>query len=174
VIIEMTHSPNLEAAMVAAAPAAAATEAEAAVTLAGIAIDRSFAPIALPHPSFTFGNLEMAASPRALQTSTYIVRGQVDETQIASLSQLVDNERVLGVFADSAVAPCVTCATSPPVGSHTTVEHLLCVPALQAKGLDGTGVLVAIVDTGFNVDYLRGLGKATGFNQALSWTANPE
>jgi hypothetical protein len=172
VIVEMKHSFNLEAAMTTAAPAVAAPEMMAAAGIAGIAIDESFIPIALPHPSIGFASLEAAVSPRGLQTSTYIVRGEIDDAQLDTLPQLIDHERVLGVFADSMVAPCITCASSAPVGGDANVEALLCVPAFHAKGLDGTGVLVAVVDTGFNVNYLRGRGKPAAFDPTLSWTAN--
>ena len=44
---------------------------------------------------------------------------------------------------------------------------------MKTKGMDGSGVLVAIVDTGVNMAYLNSRGKTPGFNAALSWSPNP-
>jgi subtilisin family serine protease len=56
------------------------------------------------------------------------------------------------------------------MGTDTDVERLLCVPRLKECGMDGSGVLVAIVDTGVNVSYLNSHGKNPTFDATRSWT----
>ncbi len=59
------------------------------------------------------------------------------------------------------LSPCLpTCGSSKPVGTIQTVRTKLDVPTLQANGLDGTGVGLAIVDSGIYVRRIqRLLGK---------------
>jgi subtilisin family serine protease len=56
-----------------------------------------------------------------------------------------------------------------PVGSDRAVEELLRVDELRRRGMDGAGVRVVIVDTGFNCTYLRSKGKTPAFDADLSW-----
>jgi hypothetical protein len=55
--------------------------------------------------------------------------------------------------------PYLICPGSPPMCTDTEAERLLCVPELKECGMDGSGVLVAVVDTG-NVSYLISHGKS--------------
>lgn len=170
VMIEMTHTTNLEAAV---RPRMTTAEVAPLLRTRGITIDAAFVPVELPPPGARRSNLESLFAPR--EASTYIVRGSVDEAEIDGLAAPGNDPSVVGVFSDPPIAPfqMPTCAGSAPVGTAASVETLLCVPALQARGLDGTGVLVAIVDTGFNLAYLRARGKRSTFDATLSWSADP-
>jgi hypothetical protein len=58
------------------------------------------------------------------------------------------------------LSPCLpTCGSSKPVGATQTVRTKLDVPTLQANGLDGTGVGLAIVDSGI---YVRRIQRLLG------------
>jgi Subtilase family len=58
------------------------------------------------------------------------------------------------------LSPCLpTCGTSKPVGTAQTVRTQLDVPALRANGLDGSGVGLAIVDSGI---YVRRIQRLLG------------
>lgn len=102
--------------------------------------------------------------------NTYIVRGEVDAKNLTEFEEeLKKDSAVVGVYADVMIEPQLICANSGPVGDSTTVENLLCVPKLKAKGLNGKGVYVAIVDTGVNMNFLNSKGKTPVFNSAWSW-----
>ncbi|MBK8501007.1 MAG: S8 family serine peptidase [Saprospiraceae bacterium] len=73
------------------------------------------------------------------------------------------------VYADVQIESQIICPGSPPLGSDSTVENLLKVPALKSCGMTGKGVKVAIVDTGVNMSYLNSQGKNPGFDAANSW-----
>ena len=55
------------------------------------------------------------------------------------------------------------------VHTRADVERLLCAPQMRRCGMDGKGVLVAIVDTGFNTAYLAARGKTLTLDAARSW-----
>ncbi len=80
---------------------------------------------------------------------------------------------VVGVFSDPNIEPCIICPGSLPLGDHKDVEALLCTSRMHKCGMDGSGVLVAIVDTGVNLAYLNSKGKTPSFNAAWSWTLQP-
>lgn len=102
--------------------------------------------------------------------STYIVRGEVDEENIIQFQEeMLAKEEVVGVFADVAIEPQLVCPGTGPVGTHLDVERLLCVPKMKSKGMDGSGVTIAIVDTGVNMAYLNAHGKTPNFNAGWSW-----
>jgi len=172
VMVEMKWTPALESAAT-ASPTAAPAAFAAGLTLGVVSLDATYAPVVLPHPSVPPGvTMEAAFGARAVETTTMIVRGDVDDAEIGQIANLVDGQQVVGVFADPFVAPFVTCAATGPVGTAATVAAGLCVPSLQARGLDGANVLVAIVDTGFNRAYLQAHGQAANFDASLSWAAN--
>lgn len=101
---------------------------------------------------------------------TYIIRGEVDAKDLEAFeAEAAKDNAVVGVYADVAIEPQLICANSAPVGNSTTVENLLCVSRMKAKGMDGSGVTVAIVDTGVNMSYLNSRGKTPNFNAAWSW-----
>lgn len=106
---------------------------------------------------------DLAVEPEA---STYIVRAEIDEEKT---DEIRANENVVEVFSDPVIEPTIVCPGSPPVGTDADVERLLCAAAMRSIGMDGLGVLVAIVDTGINMTYLNSRGKTPNFDAARSW-----
>lgn len=144
--------------------------------LPGLQIDPTFAPVAIPTVEFP----GLAATPASgLATladldsptyTSYIVRGQVEERDIDNLVNAAQgNSQIVGVYADPTIEVCPICPGDPAKGSATDVERLLCVERLRQAGMDGRGVLVAIVDTGINLAYLNAHGKSPSLDAARSW-----
>jgi subtilisin family serine protease len=74
-------------------------------------------------------------------------------------------------FSDPPVRAYRTCGTSRAVGDAADVRAKLDVQTLRANGLDGTGVAIAVVDTGIDLSYLaRALGTMPSVDAAFSWT----
>lgn len=176
VIVELKYNKDLAEVAFAAAPPADKTLDTAAVpTVAGVHFDTSFPPVNLPGltertamdaPYVSGAKFDVALAP---DESTYIVRADVDEDKISALA---DKKSVVGVYADVQIQPTLICPGSPPLGTDADVERLLCVPQLHRLRMDGSGVLVAIVDTGFNVAYLGAHGKPIAVDVARSWVPN--
>ena len=67
------------------------------------------------------------------------------------------------------LSPCLpTCGSSKPVGTTQTVRTRLDVPTLQANGLDGTGVGLAIVDSGIYLGRIQRLLGEVGAPTAVN------
>lgn len=183
VIVELAHTKKLESNFLAEAAGEESTlDAAAAPKLAAIKLDESYAPVALPalieHELEPAGEiydpLETVTVDETLESSTYLVRGTVAEEDLDTLVAEAEKSRaVVGVYADVSIEPMLVCPGSPAVGTDADVERLLCARRLHRCRLDGTGVLVAIVDTGVNVAYLNSKGKTPTFDSTRSWAANP-
>ncbi|MDX1998047.1 MAG: S8 family serine peptidase [Thermoanaerobaculia bacterium] len=177
VIVELRHQPSLAAAAFSTAPDAAKTLDPSSVPkIAGVSFDPTFAPAALPGlvertaetvPYVSGQRFDLSLEP---ESATYIVRATVDENKV---EQLAAHAAVVGVFADVEIQPTPICPGSPPLGNAADVERLLCTSALRAKGLDGTGVLLAIVDTGINLAHLAARGRPITLDAARSWVPGP-
>jgi subtilisin family serine protease len=176
VIVELKASSDLQAQAFAPGAGTAPLEVSAAPKIAGVSYDPDFSPVAVPgqvpreqsdSPYDTGALFDLALAP---DESTYIVRAEVDE---AKVDTLMGNAKVAGVFSDPIIEPCIVCPGSPAVGNDSDVERLLCAPAMHRIGMDGQGVLVAIVDSGINVDYLVAQGKTPTLDAARSWVPQP-
>ena len=78
---------------------------------------------------------------------------------------------VVGVFADPVVESSLTCGGDAPFGDWHDVERLLNVPGLHAEGLDGSGVTLAVLDTGINAAHVaRQLGRDVTLDAQRSWS----
>ncbi|MDM0020530.1 S8 family serine peptidase [Variovorax sp. J22R187] len=74
-------------------------------------------------------------------------------------------------FADPPVQPHLTCGTSRSIGNNVDVQTRLDTTTLRLNGLDGSGVAIAIVDTGIYAPHLeKALGFAFRKDGANSWT----
>lgn len=139
--------------------------------LPGVTLDNSFPVIPMPAPTetaaFAFTAARDSESPDA---QTYLVRGVIDDEELtASLNAAEEHPEIVAIYADPVIEPCITCISTPAVGTDRDVAKVLCVPQLAASGMDGTGVLLAIVDTGINLAYLRSHGLNPNFNATRSW-----
>jgi Subtilase family len=169
VIIELRGAPSTRR-------MAQSAEIRSLSTIANIKLDASFAPVPVPSgtpvPPEATEDIERAfgltMDRLAGEEQTYIVRGTLED-EPADIERLSAESAVVGVFADVAINPLITCGGSPAVGDDKRVEELLCVPKLKQAGLDGSGVCVAVVDTGINLAYLNSKGKFPSFDLALSW-----
>jgi len=172
VMVLLSHSQNL-ASM--AAEAADRLDMGVVPAVPGFVFDAGFAPVSLPgkKPRESTGSpFDLADSFEAderAESATYVVRGEGDERE---LERLAKQPGVVGVFADPVIEPTLVCGGGP-VGSDADVERLLCTATMRAARMDGSGVLVAIVDTGINMAYLASRGKTPTFDAARSWVPVP-
>jgi len=130
-------------------------------------IDTTFTPVPLGRKSADAGP-EMAAAGESEQ---YVLRGTIDSADIDRYGEARDGMRI---FADPAVGltqPAKpSCPGAPPHGTASTIRGLLRVDALQAQGLNGEGVAIAIVDTGINLAHLRRQGLAPRLDPHIHWS----
>jgi hypothetical protein len=182
VIVELSYSKRLHDSSVSgAAGEPSSLDSRSVPKLEGITLDDSYAPVELPRlvPRSETGDPHDVSPPLAIdespESASYLVRGTVaDEAGLAALRQSATaNSKVVQVFADVAIQPNIICPGSPALGSDADVEALLCTKRLRECKMDGSGVLVAIVDTGFNIEYLLSRGKRPNFDAARSWAWNP-
>ncbi len=101
------------------------------------------------------------------KSQRFILRGYVKADRTEIPHQIVGGL----VHADPPANLHRTCPTSAAVGDATSVQARLDTATLHRHGLDGTGVAIAIVDTGIFLPHLaKRLGHAPTFDQGNSWT----
>ncbi|MFC7446634.1 S8 family serine peptidase [Rhodococcus daqingensis] len=99
----------------------------------------------------------------------FVVRGFLELEEDEPIPFELDGRPV---NADPPIAPFLTCGGSPPLGTAADVSRNLNGSVLAQRGLDGSGVAVAIVDTGINLAHLRtALGGVPPIDPANSWMA---
>jgi hypothetical protein len=182
VILELAHTKKLESyGMAVMSGEETALDLGVSPKVDLLTYDESFAAVTMPHlftrdhPEGelfdTMAGFSFDARPEA---STYLVRGTVEEEALPQFEEEIQRKRsVVAFYSDTAIQPTIVCPGSAPVGDDSTVESLLCTPKLHRNGMDGKGVMVAVVDTGVNINYLNSQGKTPAFNQALSWAWDP-
>lgn len=153
---------------------AAPMDTAAVPDIPGVTIDISFPFVTIPErrPSRVEAEavVALAADFQMPEETTYLVRGVMDEDAAESaFAAAEEHPDVKAIFSDPVVEPCITCISTPAVGTAQDVAKVLCVPQMAARGMDGSGVLLAIVDTGINLDYLRSNGLNPNFNATRSW-----
>jgi hypothetical protein len=95
------------------------------------------------------------------------VRGFV-EASIEDPPQMLDG---YVVYNDPEIAPFLTCGGDAPVGTAQDVAAALNVSELLRRGLDGSRVAVAVLDSGINLTHLSSvIGFTPNFDAANSWT----
>lgn len=175
-MIQLRPSPDLVAAV--AEPGPSPSTADVAGGLPGVELDEGFTPIALPRPvpAVAGGDPLSLNQPLdfslAAEDATVLVRGTISDDELATRVALLPTMRadVVGVFADPVIESSLTCGGDAPVGDWRDVERLLNVASLAAEGLDGSGVCLAVLDTGINAAHVaRHLGRAVTLDAERSW-----
>ncbi|WP_395665567.1 S8 family serine peptidase [Methylocella sp.] len=104
---------------------------------------------------------------RADDSENFIVRGFVDAESADDIPAEIEGQ---ALFSDPVIAPFLTCVGTPAFGGVQQVVSGLGVQALQARGLTGRGVAIAIMDTGVNINHLRAkLNVMPRFDAVNSW-----
>ncbi|WP_433256526.1 S8 family serine peptidase [Streptosporangium sp. CA-135522] len=178
VLIQLRPSPDVVAAV--ADPDVTATTTDVADGLPGVVLDPSFTPIAVPRPIPAPGGDPLSLNQSltfslAADHASVMVRGEISDDELSTRVTLLPTLRndVVGVFADPVIEPNLTCGGDAPVGDWHDVERLLHVAELHAEGLDGSGVALAVLDTGINAAHVkRHLGREFLLDEERSW--NPD
>ncbi len=160
VLIQMTHTPEINMTM--ATPGASPASLLAGVD--GFQMDTGFSPVQIPQ-KLRRAQGEVRSTGRLFsfdtrpEQSTYLIRGEVENEQaLERLTVAVEqNPNGIGVYSDPRISAIAVCPSSP-IGTHTDVENRLQVTDLHNRSMDGTDVVVAIVDTGVNMAHLRNKG----------------
>jgi subtilisin family serine protease len=161
-----------------AAPMALLAEEAIGAMPAGFTVDATYRAVPVPTPVAEEPGADRFSliAPRRFETGpeavTHVVRGQIPDGvgQRSALAELHANPGVVGVFADPVIESTIVCAGDAAVGTDTDVAAQLDVPTLSGAGMDGTGVTIAVVDTGINLAHLRAKGRAPKLDAARSWT----
>lgn len=131
---------------------------------AGLDLDMSFAAVPVGSGTGQEASLESLEPNRS---ERFAVRAFVEVNDPAEIPEEVDGRPL---FGDPAIAPFLTCGGTSPVGTATDVAGKLNTAALDGRGLDGSGVAVAIVDTGINLNHLRTqIGQMPLLDAGNSW-----
>ncbi len=173
VLIELTQSSKLSSQATTALEASPKTS--AIPELAGVKLDKSFGITPVPTLADSVSELSLDAATddgvavdfesMPLQ-ETFVVRGEIEEKDAAKIGK---QKGVVGVYSDVQIEPQIICPGSAALGTDSTVERLLCTDRLHRMGADGSGVLVAIVDSGINMAHMNAQGKNPTFDAARSW-----
>lgn len=131
---------------------------------AGLRIDPSV-------PAIPVGTGRLAdvatASVDPKQSPAFAVRATIDVDQASDVPETVGGRPV---FADPRIEPFATCGSTPAVGTTANAATKLSVAAMNARGLDGTDVAIAIMDTGINLAFLSAKVPSPKLDAANSWT----
>jgi len=176
VIVQMRPEPDLVQAIV--DPSISTPPAsDVAGSLPGVRLDPDFVPVPVPQPKPAFSDGDPLSLDQPLtfslapQDASVLVRGEIQDRDGAARLALLSSQRadIVGISADPAVETMPTCGNTPPVGDWHDVQRFV-TDALKSEGLDGSGVPLAIVDTGINVAHLGTvLGSPVTVDATRSW-----
>ncbi|RAI45367.1 S8 family serine peptidase [Rhodoplanes roseus] len=159
------QEPLVESAIAAADRRASQIPLDATTMPPGLTLDPTFPAVPVGKGVTAGATLETLAPA---QSQNFAVRGFIDAEDPGEIPTESGGRPL---FADPVIAPFLTCGGTPPVGKAADVATKLNVPTLAARGLDGDGVAVAIMDTGINLAHLqRKLGAFPRFDAGNSWT----
>lgn len=146
-------------------------------SIPGVVVDPDFTPVPVPQPQPAFSDGDPLSLDQPLtfslapEDASVLVRGEIQDRDGASRLALLGAARpdIVGVSSDPTVETMPTCGGTPPVGDWHDVQRAV-TDALLSEGLDGSGVPLAIVDTGINVAHLgQVLGSPVTVDAARSW-----
>lgn len=104
------------------------------------------------------------------ESEVFAVRGEVEEAEVDNLDGELDGGAE--IYADPQIEPFPICPGDPALGTADDVAQLLRIATLHQNALDGSKVAVAIMDTGFNLGFLRQTFASVRFDAGNSWV-NP-
>jgi subtilisin family serine protease len=174
VLIQM--KPERDVVEAVANPQLTATTQDVAGAMPGVELDQSFTPVALPRPVPSTADGDPLSLTQPLRFSmrpedaTVLVRGEIHDYDAASrLSMLaLSRPQIVGISADPVIQTSPTCPGDGPVGNWQDVKNLLA--ELGADDLDGSGIALAITDTGINTQHLSNeLDRPVTVDAARSW-----
>ncbi|MFF5112229.1 S8 family serine peptidase [Streptosporangium sp. NPDC000509] len=175
VLLQLRPSPDVVAAV--ADPSVSTAAADVADALPGVVVDPSFTPVVAPRPvPLTGGDPLSLNQPLTFSfaddEASVLVRGEISDDEISTRVTLLPSLRpdVVGVFADPMIQRSLTCGGTPPVGDWRDVERLLHVSELAREGLDGSGVALAVLDSGINAAHVaRQFDRGVALDAQRSW-----
>ncbi|MER6831140.1 S8 family serine peptidase [Streptosporangium sp. NPDC000563] len=175
VLLQLRPSPDVVAAV--ADPSVSTAAADVADALPGVVVDPSFTPVVAPRPVPLAGGDPLSLNQPltfsfADDEASVLVRGEISDDEISTRVTLLPSLRpdVVGVFADPMIQRSLTCGGTPPVGDWRDVERLLHVPELAREGLDGSGVALAVLDSGINAAHVaRQFDRGVALDAQRSW-----
>lgn len=101
-------------------------------------------------------------------SETFAIRAFMEAADPSDLPEETDNA---SVFSDPVIEAFPTCGSDPALGSHSDVSTKLDCPTLDASGLHGARVAIAVVDSGINLAHLgSAIGRTPRLDVANSWT----
>ncbi|WP_030231550.1 MULTISPECIES: S8 family serine peptidase [unclassified Streptomyces] len=174
VLIQM--KPERDVVEAVANPQLTTTTQDVAGSMPGVEMDQSFTPVALPRPVPSTAEGDPLSLTQPLRFSmrpedaTVLVRGEIHDYDAASrLSMLaLSRPQIVGISADPVIQTSPTCPGDGPVGNWQDVKNLLA--ELGADDLDGSGIALAITDTGINTQHLSNeLDRPVTVDAARSW-----
>ncbi|NKY36761.1 S8 family peptidase [Nocardia speluncae] len=161
VVIELRPSPEQLSAATGSATDISATGLTGG--LPGFTLDSGFAPVPLS------AGARQVSDTSQQGTESFLVRGEIPDGDQAARDALAGATGVIGIFADPVIEPVLTCGDDGAVGDWKKVAELLGRAELDAAGLTGAGVAVAVLDTGINAAKIRAAGRSITIDAARSW-----
>jgi len=177
VLIQLRPERELIAAVTAAT--AAPTPGEVAAQVPGVELDPGFSPVLLPRPTPAAATADPLSLTQPLtfsarpEDASVLVRGEISDKDLSSRVPMLLSSRpdVVGVFSDPVIEQCPMCPGDAAVGDWHDAARMIGVDDLQTEGADGSGVTLAIVDSGINTAHLsQRLGRNITVDVANSWT----
>ncbi|MEV0537933.1 S8 family serine peptidase [Kitasatospora sp. NPDC050463] len=154
------------------------TAADVAGDLPGVELDESYLPVALPKPVPKASDGDPLSMHQAMffsfepEVASVLVRGEIGDDDLASRRARLSatNPNIVGIFSDPVLEAMPACPGDAPTGTWQDVSDHLKTKDLQARGMDGADVLIAIVDVGIDADRLAAAGAEIRVAADRSWT----
>lgn len=139
------------------------------ITAAKVPRTFSFDPASVAIPVGSGRPADAISSLDPNRSDLFAVAGAVEAAALEDVPAELEGARIFVNPRISAFP--ATCGGAPPIGSEATVRQKLQAAQLAARGLDGQGVAIAILDTGINRNHVQNrLGQAVLLDAANSWS----
>jgi hypothetical protein len=139
--------------------------ASAAPAVKTFLIDETYAAIALPAMTASAAAKSGPAMAAPASAPAFVVRGTIEVDRVEDIPSEQDGVKI---FADPEIGVYLTCIGDSPVGNSASVANKLDVAQLHARGMNGSRVAVAIVDTGINIAHLKAMGLSPKIDKTIT------